>query len=238
MKVFCKRYNKPDKNNVFYYSEKNIFTRCNYGIPNCTCYAHGRFAEITGVWLPFYGNANTWFPTADKIESNTFYTGTVPLLGAVACWESTKKGGLKGAGHVAIVEDIRLDENKNYIIVCSNSAYMGTEFYMTEHSASNNYEWVSNNTKTKYTFQGFILPKEKFINYLQPMVTQGKLYLRTYPEKGAPTVMVMKNRSLFYPDGTEETRDNISWCHGYTVLANGVKKVGWCSKKYLRFANV
>lgn len=238
MKVFCKRYNKPSKNNVFYYSEKNIFTRCNYGMPNCTCYAHGRFAEITGTWLPFYGNANTWYPQADKTESKAFLTSNIPVLGAVACWKSTKKDGTDGAGHVAIVEDIRLSENKNYIIVCSNSAYKGTEFYMTEHKASNDYKWLSNKTKVQYTFQGFIVPKEQFINHLQPMITQGKLYLRTYPEKGAPTVMVMKNRSLFYPDGLEEVNDDITWCHGYTVLTNGVKKVGWSSKKYLGCANV
>lgn len=49
-------------------------------------------------------------------------------------------------GHVAIVEEI--DSNGN--ITCSNSAYQSTYFFLTNLSASNNYNY------TNHVFQGFI----------------------------------------------------------------------------------
>lgn len=49
-------------------------------------------------------------------------------------------------GHVAIVEEIDSQGN----ITCSNSAYQSTYFFLTNLSASNNYNY------TNHVFQGFI----------------------------------------------------------------------------------
>ena len=53
---------------------------------------------------------------------------------------------LGGAGHVAIVEEIDINGD----IVCSNSAYQSTFFYLTYLNASDNYDF------SHFTFEGFI----------------------------------------------------------------------------------
>ena len=119
----------------FHYYSQNPFYQSGYGMPNCTCYAWGRFWEIGDpnddgsnkpVNLPT-GNGGQWFPQA---VSNGFYqTGQTPQLGAVICF-SDNNGG---AGHVAIVEEIASDGT----ITCSNSAYQGTFFFLS-HITPNN----------------------------------------------------------------------------------------------------
>lgn len=131
-------------NNPYWYS-RNPFYLAGYGLPNCTCYAWGRFWEISDPNEEYInrpnlstGDAGQWFAyTQDGYER-----GQTPKLGAVACF-SDNRGG---AGHVAIVEEIA----NNGDIVTSNSAYGGQYFYLSNLSASNGY-----NT-TNYTFQGFI----------------------------------------------------------------------------------
>lgn len=131
----------------FHYYSQNPFYLAGYGMPNCTCYAWGRFWEIgdpnndgsNRPTLPT-GDAGTWFPSV--VASGDYQTGQTPQLGAVACF--SRNGG--GAGHVAIVEEI----SSNGDITTSNSAWQSTFFYLSNLSASNGY-----NT-SNYTFQGFI----------------------------------------------------------------------------------
>ena len=108
----------------------------------------GRFWEIgdsnsTGenkpVDLPT-SDGGTWW--RDNQQSGAYESGQTPKLGAVICFSDN----YGGSGHVAIVEEI--DANGN--IVCSNSAWQGTFFFLTNISQSNNYNW------SHYTFQGFI----------------------------------------------------------------------------------
>lgn len=128
----------------FYYYSDNPFYQSGYGLPNCTCYAWGRFWEISDPNgtkankpdLPL-GDAGEWFGSVTGYE-----TGREPRLGAVICW-SDNSGG---AGHVAIVEQIKTNGD----IVTSNSAYNSTFFYTSTIQKSAGY-----NTSTK-TFQGFI----------------------------------------------------------------------------------
>ena len=106
-----------------YWGSLNPFTSAGYGLPNCTCYAWGRFWEISDTTgngsnkpsLPT-SDAGLWF---EKVED--YVTGQIAKLGAVICW-SDNSGG---AGHVAIVEQINSDGS----IVTSNSAYNSTYFY-------------------------------------------------------------------------------------------------------------
>lgn len=127
----------------FYWYSENPFYQAGYGLPNCTCYAWGRFWEISDTTkngsnkptLPT-GDAGTWI---DSVSG--YQTGQTPQLGAVIVW---KKDG--GAGHVAIVEEIK----ENGDIVTSNSAWNSTFFYTQNVSKSNGYNL------TGYEFQGFI----------------------------------------------------------------------------------
>jgi len=110
------------RNNPKWYSS-NPFYQSGYGMPNCTCYAWGRFWEIgdpnnVGEHRPLLslGNGNEWWSyTQDGYER-----GQTPKLGAVICF------GYASVGHVAIVEEIR-DGGEQ--IVTSNSDYNGTFFY-------------------------------------------------------------------------------------------------------------
>lgn len=132
----------------YWYSRTNPFYPT-YQMPNCTCYAWGRFWEESGdehvPHLPT-GNAGTWL---GKAVAAGYETGSEPALGAVACFG--KRGA---AGHVAIVEQIMTNGDIN----CSNSGYyrpVSTTnwhyFFMTTNKKSNNYvPWSG------YYFQGFI----------------------------------------------------------------------------------
>ena len=143
MTKFQKRTTAPSKDNKYYYSD-NIFYKSGYGMPNCTCYAFGRFYELTDKYPKLdTGNAERWY---DKSEDG-YERGKTPKLGAIICWEG--KGSK--AGHVAVVEDIYSDGS----IVTSNSAYKGTNFYMKTLKAPNYY------MGDLYKFEGFIyLPME------------------------------------------------------------------------------
>lgn len=133
-------------NNPYWYS-RNPFYLSGYGLPNCTCYAFGRFWEIADINHDYSnypalstGNAEDWYGyTQDGYER-----GQEPRLGAVACWAD---GPFSGEGHVAIVEEIDPDTG---IITCSNSAYGGEYFYIT-HLSPPNYLPAAG-----YVFQGFI----------------------------------------------------------------------------------
>ena len=118
-----------------------------YGLPNCTCYAWGRFWEISDLadGTKDYSNKPT-LPTSDAgtwMERVTGYeTGTTPKLGAVIVWSSNAGS----YGHVGIVEEIK----ENGDIVVSQSAWEGSYFWTNTKLASQGYNY------TGYTFLGFI----------------------------------------------------------------------------------
>lgn len=131
--------------NPYWYS-LNPFYLNGYGLPNCTCYAWGRFWEESDPDRNYTdpprlstGNAEDWYGyTADGYQR-----GQEPQLGAVICFAD---GPYSGVGHVAIVEQINADGS----IVTSNSADGGAYFY-TKTLQPPNYLPASG-----YVFQGFI----------------------------------------------------------------------------------
>lgn len=133
------------RGNPYWYS-RNPFYQAGYGLPNCTCYAWGRFWEIGDPNQQYInrptlstGNAEDWYGyTADGYQR-----GSTPQLGAVACWAD---GPYSGDGHVAIVEEIHSDGS----ITCSNSAYGGQYFYTTRLYPPDYLPAAG------YRFQGFI----------------------------------------------------------------------------------
>lgn len=139
--TYSPRLTAPNKNNQYYYSDKNIFYKYGYGMPNCTAYAYGRAYEILGKepdLCPY--DADEWY---SYNKSNKYYSyGSTPKLGAVACWNYNG-----GGGHVAVVEKI-----ENGTITFSNSAWSGENFYLTtadidDSNAGGNSWW---------NFQGYI----------------------------------------------------------------------------------
>ena len=123
-----------------YYYSSNPYYTSGWGLPNCTCYAWGRFWEEApdqGAPVLSRGNAEDWWNHPDGYER-----GSTPKIGAVLC---LKDGPHSGDGHVAIVEAINSDGS----IVTSNSAYAGAYFYLETRRAP---YWNSEG----YIFQGFI----------------------------------------------------------------------------------
>lgn len=139
--TFTPRLNSNGMVNSIYYYSGNPFYTSGYGLPNCTCYAWGRWYEITGkkpTGLSL-GNAENWYSHADN-----YARGKTPKLGAIICFAD---GPYSGAGHVAVVEQIASDGTVTF----SNSAYGGAYFYLRSGKSINNYGYESG-----YKFQGFI----------------------------------------------------------------------------------
>lgn len=140
---FTPRLDSTGIEGSFYYYSQNPFYLSGYGLPNCTCYAWGRFWEISDSagdgsnkpTLPT-GNAGEWYPNVTGYEK-----GSEAKLGAVICWDKPGE-----AGHVAIVEKIY----SNGDILTSNSAWQSTFFYTKTLYKADNYNFGS------YVFQGFI----------------------------------------------------------------------------------
>lgn len=142
------RKSAPTKLNKHFYKD-NVFYQSGYGMPNCTCYAWGRWYELMGVKPKLSTrNAENWFGNNDGYKR-----GQEPKLGAIICWSKGKVGvGSDGAGHVAVVEQINSDGS----IVTSNSAWKSTNFYL---------KTIKKGYKVNgYTFQGFIYPPIEFVS--------------------------------------------------------------------------
>lgn len=124
--------NNPDwySNNRFY----NIPTDPphDFGLPNCTCYALGRWIELFRDYnIQEYpdtslNSAWTWYTHSDRYER-----GQTVRLGAIACWRNISSGG--APGHVAVVEQILQDGS----YITSNSNY-GRDYFVTYHVTADN----------------------------------------------------------------------------------------------------
>lgn len=146
VKKFVARLTAPKKTDQNYYSNKNIFYACGYGMPNCTAYAWGRLLELTGkAYTKLDGNAEKWWGKAEKAGLKR---GKTPKLGAIICWKAGDvNSSTDGAGHVGVVEQIK----SNGDIVVSNSAWKGTEFYLMTVTKASGYVYDSSRQ-----LQGFI----------------------------------------------------------------------------------
>lgn len=140
------RLTSPDADNTRYYSGENPFYAAGYGMPNCTCYAWGRAYEISGErpeLSPY--DACTWYDY--NAENQIYDYGDEPEQGAIACWAYADGG----PGHVAVVEQVDGD-----MVLLSNSAYSGAEFYMdtvpVDDPSAGRENWI---------FQGYIYPGNK-----------------------------------------------------------------------------
>lgn len=155
----------PENNNKYYNRKSNGgYSTCIQGntktgcfnpklnvLPNCVGYALGRFNEI-GKYKSFKyaitGNAEDFYANAQKIGLKV---GKTPKVGAIICWRKGKAGsGADGAGHVAIVEQVKSDSS----IVTSESGWSASKlFWTTNRTKGTNNNWGQS---TSYTFLGFI----------------------------------------------------------------------------------
>ena len=157
----------------YWYSPTNIFYGSDgrYGLPNCTCYAWGRFWEISdqvsctsgNVPSPkMTGNAGNWISNLKKLGDECPYELGLrpterssslpsPRLGAVACW-----GRSGHAGHVAIVERIDMVTGDFWV---SQSGYTRSSSKMEKYYfmfPENSKKRSKSSDYGEYVFQGFI----------------------------------------------------------------------------------
>lgn len=214
--VYVKRTTAPSKNDKNYYSG-NVFYQCGYGMPNCTCYAFGRWQELLGKKPNLStSNAENWYAKNDGYER-----GQTPRLGAVVCWRKGQAGNSSdGAGHVAIVEEIYADGS----ILISESHWKGTNFQTRKLSKGYAYSGM--------VFQGFIyipidfVEENKSYRYAvgQTYTTQVDLRVR----EDAGTEKRQKNRNELTADGQKHSLEGEKAClkSGTKVTCLEIKELG------------
>lgn len=213
---------KSDKNFIHY--SKGGYNTCimidkstGSVLPNCVGYAQGRLLEILGKkavnWKLPACNAEDWFETAQK---NGFKTGQTPKLGAIAVFRAgTTHNGSDGAGHVAVVEEIK----SNGDIVVSQSAYGGTEFYLSTITKASGYMYNSNRP-----FLGFIycgIEFEQPIPASENIVAGKKVALNNTPCYSSETA----KEAYGTKTGTFYLWDNVVR-NGRIRITNAVSRVG------------
>ncbi len=226
--TYSPRLSAPSASNKYYYSNINPFYKYGWGMPNCTAYAFGRAYEILKSEPKLSWNgADQWY---GYNKSNGYYKyGSTPKLGAIACW---KYDG--GGGHVAVVEKI-----ENGKITFSNSAYSGTNFYLSYADVSDSNAGGS----SWWNFQGYIYIGD--FTTEQTTTTQPETKPVTYKTGIYKTTDYLNMRSgagtsnsvlCTIPQGKQITVTNVvsdsSYNWGYTSY-NGKK--GWVAMTYCEF---
>lgn len=164
--MFKARLTKPEAGNPYYNRTANGgYSGAIKGSPtdagcdvlhNCVGYAAGRFNEIIGagkfVFFQHPPNAEDFVDTA---IAQGLKTGTQPKLGAIICWAKGKTHNSgDGAGHVAVVEDIKSDGS----IITSESGYNAKNAFWTTHRYRESGNWGQS---TAYRFLAFIYQPEE-----------------------------------------------------------------------------
>lgn len=159
--MFKPRLTKPEKGNPYYNTAANGgYSGCIVGRPtdpgcnvlaNCVGYAAGRFNEVIGKpgmgYFKFAPNAEDFYDTAIAAGLEV---GTKPQLGAIICWAKGKTWtSADGAGHVAVVEEIKSDGS----IITSESGYGCASPFWTSHRYKESGNWGQSSA---YRFLGFI----------------------------------------------------------------------------------
>lgn len=224
---YTPRLKAPSTSNSYYYSDKNVFYKYGYGMPNCTSYAYGRAYELLKAEPKLSCNgAGSWY---SYNKNNSYYSyGSTPKLGAIACWSYS------GGGHVAVVEKI-----ENGKITLSNSEWGGRTFYLTETTTKDsNYGGNS-----WWTFEGFIYigdfsasssttqanTTEKYSTGTYKTNVDDYLNMRSGAGTSYSLVESIPNNVTL---NVTQTKENGGYTWGYTTYKN---KNGWIALDYCTF---
>lgn len=197
--MFKPRLTKPESGNPYYnrlanggYSGAILGSPTDKGcnvLANCVGYAAGRFNEIIGkgkyVYFQYPPDAEDFYDTAIAAGLEV---GTKPQLGAIIVWAKGKTWtSADGAGHVAVVEEIKSDGS----IITSESGYDCASPFWISHRYKESGNWGQS---TAYRFLGFIYQPEE----------QGKERVIKKGDKGADVeLMQARLHALGYLRKTE-----------------------------------
>ena len=182
------------------YCGQNPFFNSGFG-GQCTAFCWGRAKEKLGLSLPFTGNAQTWWSTAQGL----YQTGSDAQANSIAVWSYA------GLGHVAFVEEVIGDQ------VTLNEAnietYDGTNW-------GGGYDGVTK-TRSKATWAARNLGSSGATQLL------GYIYLNTVPASGNEIVVWGENKTPNAPL-TNLTKIAAGYRHSLALKSDG-SIVGWGS---------
>ena len=218
---FTPRLEAPSYSNEYYYSNKNIFYKFGYGMPNCTAYAFGRAYEILGKEPNLcHFDACEWYDYNDG-----YSRGQTPKVGAVACWKYYRQGEWRG--HVAVVEKV-----ENGTVTMSNSAWGWENFYLT-HADVND----PTMGESGWDFQGFIYLGDfgdssngyTYKTGVYEVEVSDCLNMRESASTSSKTVCQLYNGTEIY---VTEIKENGGYTWGYTKYRN---VSGWVALNFCKF---
>lgn len=189
-------------------------------LPNCVGYAQGRLLEIRGEnkvnWKLPACNAEDWYDTA---KAQGLQVGQTPKLGAVVCWRAgNTHNSADGAGHVAIVEEIK----PNGDIVVSQSAYGGQKFYLSTLTKTSGYMYVASRPLVGFIYCGVEFDEDKQQDSTITSIRAGlKVELRNvqaYASESSLSSYGLRGGTYYTWDGNPK--------NGRIRLTNAVNKVG------------
>ena len=190
-------------------------------LPNCVGYAQGRLLEIRGEnkvnWKLPACNAEDWYDTA---KAQGLQVGQTPKLGAVVCWRAgNTHNSADGAGHVAIVEEIK----PNGDIVVSQSAYGGQKFYLSTLTKTSGYMYAASRPLVGFVYCGIDFEADKSESVVEATVVKAglKVELRNvqaYASESSLSSYGLRSGTYYTWDGTVK--------NGRIRLTNAVNKVG------------
>lgn len=210
-KVYTPRLTAPLYSNKCFYAD-NIFYKSGYGMPNCTAYAWGRAYEILGHKPNLsLSNAGKWYEY--NRENKIYSYGQKAKVGAIICFDN------KDGGHVAVVEKI-----ENGIITFSNSAYGGTNFYLSTAKLNS-----KNIGQKNWIFQGYIylkdnLQEEFYLNSIRKVKSKNGLNFRDNIGLNSQVIKVIPPDAelfitkVYYLDGYKWGETYYQGKKGYCVI--------------------
>ena len=227
MSKFTARTTAPSRSDKRYINYKkggyntciSINQQTGYVLPNCVGYAHGRLLEIRGEskvnWKLPPCNAEDWYDTA---KAQGLEVGQTPKLGAVVCWRAgSTHNGADGAGHVAIVEEIK----SNGDIMVSQSAYGGQEFYLSTLTKASGYIYAASRPLVGFIYCGIDFDDEPTATTTTTVKAGLKVELRNaqaYASESSLSSYGLRSGTYYTWDGTVK--------NGRIRLTNAVNKVG------------
>lgn len=218
---FTPRLEAPSYSNEYYYSNKNIFYKFGYGMPNCTAYAFGRAYEILGKEPNLcHFDACEWYDYNDG-----YGRGQTPKVGAIACWKYYRQGEWRG--HVAVVEKV-----ENGTVTMSNSAWGWENFYLTHADVNDPAMGESG-----WDFQGFIYIGDfgdssngyTYKTGVYEVEVSDCLNMRESASTSSKTVCQLYNGTEIY---VTEIKKNGGYTWGYTKYRN---VSGWVALDFCKF---
>ena len=173
------------------YCGQNPFFTSGFG-GQCTAFCWGRAKEKLGISLPFRGNAQTWWSSAQGV----YQTGSNPQANSIAVWSYA------GLGHVAFVEEVAGDQ------VTVNEANVST--YVNTNWGGG-YDGVTK-TRSAATWAARNLGSSGATQFL------GYIYLDTVTSLPAPTLTSPAPGATNVPVTTSFAWSQVTGNQGYRII--------------------